>query len=66
MKKLRILCICGENTLRSVMAEGFLKKLGGNRVEVSSAGVKRGKFRPEVAKVMAEVSPSSKEPPSMW
>jgi len=55
MKKLRILCMCGENTLRSVMAEGFLKKLGGPQVAVQSAGVKKGKFRPEVAKVLGEV-----------
>jgi len=55
MKKLRVLCICGENTLRSVMAEGFLKKLGGHQVEVQSAGVKSGKIRPEVAKVLGEV-----------
>jgi len=55
MKKLRVLCMCGENTLRSVMAEGFLKKLGGPQVAVQSAGVKKGKFRPEVAKALAEV-----------
>jgi PAS domain S-box-containing protein len=55
MKKLKILCVCGENTIRSVMAEGFLKKLGGERLEVTSAGVRGGTFRPEVAEVMGEV-----------
>ncbi len=60
MKKLKILCICGENTLRSVMAEGFLRKLGGERLQVQSAGVKRGEYRPEVAEVLSEVGIDAK------
>jgi PAS domain S-box-containing protein len=60
VKKLKILCICGENTLRSVMAEGFLRKLGGDRLEVQSAGVKQGEYRPEVAEVLSEVGIDAK------
>lgn len=54
-KKIKVLFVCSQNTARSQMAEGFLKKLGGSRFEVHSAGLKPGTLNPVVVDVMKEI-----------
>lgn len=50
----RVLFVCTGNACRSQMAEGFARHLGGNRLEVRSAGIEaHGKDRRAVA-VMSE------------
>ena len=55
MGKERVLFICVHNSARSQMAEAFLKKYGGDRFDVESAGLKPGKLNPVVIEVMKEV-----------
>ena len=38
-KPIKVLFVCIGNAARSQMAEGFLRKLGGNRFQVTSAGL---------------------------
>ena len=52
MKK--VLLLCTGNSCRSQMAEGFLKYLGKDRIEVFSAGVNPTKINPLAVKVMEE------------
>lgn len=54
-KKKRVLFLCSHNSARSQMAEGFLKKLGGSRFEVESAGIIPGKLNPVAVDVMKEL-----------
>ncbi len=51
----RILVICTGNRARSQMAHGWLRHLGGDRVEVKSAGTAPKGVHPLAIKVMAEV-----------
>ena len=51
----RILVICTGNRARSQMAEGWLRHLGGARVEVDSAGTDSKGVHPLAIRVMAEV-----------
>ena len=51
----RILVICTGNRARSQMAHGWLQHLGGDRVEVRSAGTAPKGVHPVAIKVMAEV-----------
>ena len=51
----RILVICTGNRARSQMAHGWLQHLGGDRVEVGSAGTVPKGVHPVAIKVMAEV-----------
>ncbi|MDE0040145.1 MAG: arsenate reductase ArsC [Gammaproteobacteria bacterium] len=51
----RILVICTGNRARSQMAHGWLRHLGGERVEVESAGTAPKGVHPVAIKVMAEV-----------
>ncbi|MEI6386250.1 MAG: arsenate reductase ArsC [Spirochaetota bacterium] len=51
----RVLFLCVHNSARSQMAEAFLKKFGGGRFEVESAGLEPGKLNPNVVRAMAEV-----------
>jgi len=51
----KVLFLCVHNSARSQMAEAFLKKLGGDRFEVESAGLEPGKLNPFVVQAMAEV-----------
>lgn len=51
----RILVICTGNRARSQMAHGWLRRLGGERVEVESAGTAPKGVHPVAIKVMAEV-----------
>lgn len=52
---MKVLFLCVHNSARSQMAEAFLKKHGGSRFEVESAGLEPGKLNPYVIRSMAEV-----------
>jgi arsenate reductase (thioredoxin) len=54
MKK-RVLFICTHNSVRSQMAEGLLRHLGGERFEVFSAGTEATHVRPLAIRAMAEL-----------
>lgn len=51
----RALILCTGNSARSQMAEGLLRQEAGDRFEVSSAGTKPTRVRPEAIAVMREV-----------
>jgi arsenate reductase len=51
----RVLFLCMHNSARSQMAEGLLRSLGGNGVEVESAGTAASFVRPEAISVMNEL-----------
>lgn len=50
-----VLFVCGENALRSPMAEGLVKRLHGARVFVDSVGVRAGALDTMAVAVMAEI-----------
>ena len=52
--KLRVLFLCTHNSARSQMAEGFLRHLAGDRVEVASAGTQARGVHPLAVRAMAE------------
>ena len=53
--KPRVLFVCVHNAGRSQMAAGFLRRLGGDRVEIRSAGSEpAGRVNPNAVTVMAE------------
>ena len=54
MNKKAVLFICVHNSARSQMAEAFLKKYGGDRFEVESAGLEPDKLNPLAVEVMKE------------
>jgi len=55
MNAKNILVMCTGNSFRSHMAEAFIRKFAGNKVNVYSAGVKAsGKVYPWAIKLMAE------------
>jgi len=53
--KNRILFLCTANSARSQMAEGLLRALAGDRIEVSSAGAQPSVVNPLAIQVMAEL-----------
>jgi len=53
--KTRVLILCTGNSARSQMAEGLLRHMAGDRMEVHSAGTRPGSVRPEAVAVMAEL-----------
>ncbi len=53
--KQRVLILCTGNSARSQMAEGLLRHLAGDRLEVHSAGTRPSRVRPEAVAVMAEL-----------
>ncbi len=55
MPKTKVLFVCIHNSARSQMAEAFLKKFGGEKFEVESAGIEPGKLNPLVVDVMKEI-----------
>jgi len=55
MEKMKVLFICVHNSARSQMAEAFLKKYGGTKFEVESAGLEPGQLNPLVIEAMKEV-----------
>jgi protein-tyrosine-phosphatase/DNA-binding transcriptional ArsR family regulator len=50
----RVLFVCTHNSARSQMAEGFLRHLGGGRVEAWSAGTDPSRIHPLTLEAMAE------------
>src|SRR5262245_25990951 len=55
MNKPRVLFLCTHNSARSQMAEGFLRAMVGERLEVQSAGTEATRVHPLAVKAMAEV-----------
>lgn len=53
--RFRILVICTGNRARSQMAHGWLRQIGGNRVNVSSAGIEPKGVHPIATRVMNDV-----------
>jgi arsenate reductase (thioredoxin) len=53
--KRRVLILCTGNSARSQMAEGILRRDGGEAFEVESAGINPGRVRPEAVQVMHEM-----------
>lgn len=53
---IRVLILCTGNSARSQMAEGWLRRFGGNAFEVASAGTRPGeRVNPLAVRAMAEV-----------
>src|SRR5436305_9668817 len=52
--RVRVLFLCTHNSARSQMAEGILRELGGDRVEVASAGTEVTQVHPLAVREMAE------------
>jgi len=53
-RKSRVLFLCTHNSARSQMAEGLLRQLAGDRVEVRSAGTVATRVHPLAIDAMAE------------
>ncbi len=56
MSKRRVLILCTGNSVRSQMAEGLLRHLGGDRLEVHSAGTAPVGVSPLAIEAMREIS----------
>ncbi|MEN9218872.1 MAG: arsenate reductase, glutathione/glutaredoxin type [Gloeomargarita sp. DG_2_bins_126] len=52
---LRVMFVCKKNSRRSQMAEGFARALGGERVQVTSAGLESSFVDPLTVQAMQEV-----------
>jgi arsenate reductase (thioredoxin) len=52
--KIKVLFVCIHNAARSQMAEAFLKKFGGNKFQVDSAGLEPRALNPMAVEVMKE------------
>ncbi len=50
----RVLFVCTHNSARSQMAEGYLRRFGGDAVKAISAGTEPGELHPLAIAVMAE------------
>ena len=53
-QKLKLLFLCTGNSCRSQMAEGWVRHLKGDTIDVYSAGVETHGLNPNAVKVMAE------------
>jgi len=53
--KNKVLILCTGNSARSQMAEGLMRKMGGNNFEVASAGISPTQVRSEAVEVMKEI-----------
>ncbi|MEO5675297.1 MAG: arsenate reductase ArsC [Chitinophagales bacterium] len=54
MNQVSVLFLCLHNSARSQMAEAYLKKFGGEKFHVESAGLEPGKLNPFAVEVMKE------------
>ena len=54
MAKPKVLFLCTHNSARSQMAEAYLRRMAGDRLEVTSAGFKPAPLNPLAVEVMAE------------
>lgn len=54
-RKLKIMFLCTGNSCRSQMADGLAKKLGGDSLEIHSAGLEAHGLNPRAVKVMGEI-----------
>ena len=54
MEKIKVLFLCIHNSARSQMAEAYLKKFGGDKFTVESAGLEAGILNPLAVEVMKE------------
>jgi arsenate reductase len=54
-ERIHVLILCTGNSARSQMAEGLLREMAGDRVEVASAGVAPTHVRPEAIAAMKEI-----------
>lgn len=54
-KRTKVMFLCTGNSCRSQMADGLAKRLGGDKVEVYSAGLEAHGVNPRAVKVMAEI-----------
>src|SRR3954466_10763974 len=54
-QRIRVLFVCTGNSARSVMAEALLRRVGGDRFQVSSAGTEPKGINPLTLSVLAEV-----------
>ena len=52
---MRILFLCTGNSCRSQMAEGICRKLHGDRIEASSAGIETHGLNPTAVEVLGEI-----------
>jgi arsenate reductase len=50
-----VLFLCTHNSARSQMAEGLLRRMGGERLEVASAGTEATRVHPLAIEVMREL-----------
>lgn len=67
--KLKVLFVCIHNAARSRMAEALLRKLGGSRFEVASAGFEPTEVNPLVIEALAAIGlslPSTGRQPSVF
>jgi len=55
MTRRSVLFLCTHNSARSQMAEGLLRALAGDRVEVESAGTEETRVNPLAIRAMSEV-----------
>ena len=55
VNKQRVLFLCTHNSARSQMAEGFLRRLAGDRFEVASAGTEATRVHPLAIRAMADI-----------
>ena len=53
--KPRVLILCTGNSARSQMAEGLLRDMAGDRLDVESAGTKPSAVRPEAIAALREI-----------
>jgi arsenate reductase (thioredoxin) len=54
MDKQRVLFLCTANSCRSQMAEGFLRELGSEHFDATSAGAQASRVNPDAIRVMKE------------
>ena len=67
-KKIKVLFVCVHNSARSQMSEEYLRRIGGERFEVESAGLEPTDLNPLVIAAMAEdgFDLSTKKSQAVW